>query len=176
MIFSVQVQAKLNDSLLVCVPDSTDMWVQDMNVVSPVVTVDAIAELIDFFKSTWGTLNFHVIFVLLIVNVLIGAIQLFVPFGQIRREKKLAEHKLKITKKHEYIETIHIQMCSTLNSLFFSDLAVKISQLVDLKTHSGLYIDNRMKGIIQNFIESAEKRDYAKCMSYLVEFEKLYKK
>lgn len=138
-------------------------------------TTNDVNELIEFLKSTWGTLNFWIIFLILGINMIIGIVQLFVPFGQNRREKKLIEHRLKISKKHEYIERIHIHMCNTYNSLLFSDINIRIKELTDLKIHSGLYIDDSLKSIIESFIESAERGDGDKCLQALMNFESRYK-
>lgn len=62
---------------------------------------NAVNDLVEFLKSTWGTLNFWIIIILLVFNLVVGAIQLCVPFGQNRREMRLAEHKFKIDKKHK---------------------------------------------------------------------------
>ena len=144
----------------------------------PIVMMDdtnEVTDLIEFLKSTWGTLNFWIIVLILGVNMIIGIVQLCVPFGQNRREKKLIEHKFKISKKHEYIEMIHVKMCNTLNSIFFDDINLNVKNLTDLKTYSGLYITNDLKSIIEHFINAAEERDYEACSGFLKDFESKYK-
>ena len=182
--FIVDAQC-VDDSAFVHVQDSIIVKVQDVVAQSinndADITIcsnstDGVNDLIDFLKSTWGTLNFWIILVILCINLVVSIVQLSVPFGQNRREKKLIEHKFKISKKHEYIEMIHINMCGTINSLFFDDRVIKINKLIDIKSHSGLYIDDDMKSIIEKFIESAEMCDDSKCTEYLKEFEMLYKR
>lgn len=158
------------------------MATQNENILKNENTIDnsqesEVASTVEFLKSTWGTLNFWIIVVLLSANLLVYIFNLVLPYKIKNKEMDIEKYKLTISKKLKYIETVHSLMCEISDNILFvaEEQNNLIAKLTKMNTYSGMYFKSETKELINHFIDAAISQKEKDSIEQLGKFEEWYR-